>query len=109
MFLVDGRKAYRIIGILLLIFSGFFLVTGFSAIRIGIFAKKRYEQSSGKILRSLSVEDENYYRQINRGIFIGWILFFTGFPILISGIWIVKNPYGLFEIFKLAEYEKDHV
>jgi hypothetical protein len=106
-FYVNGRKAYRIVGALVIVI-GLLLFTGGQAMdRAGTMVKKRYEKASGKFIRNTSSVDRDYYHSTLSTIKTGKCLKIVSYFVLIIGILIVIKPHILFFELKRLGLEKD--
>lgn len=105
-FLVDGIRAYRFIGVLIIVIGSMLFGAGFSMEKLGKLAKARYEKSSGKLLRKFSTEDRLYYAYTQKSVRFGRTMKATSFAISLLGLIILIKPQLLFYCMNYSQKRK---
>lgn len=91
-FVMNGKRAFRVFGVLLLVLGANLFVSGMLATSVGTQAHSRYEKASGRLARLFSDQDEEYYHKVSGLIVFGRALQALGIVVLIGGIPLAFLP-----------------
>jgi len=103
---INGKKACKVIGILVLVIGFVLFFSGFFMVQTGKTGIKRYQMPSGKFIRSISSQDTTYFRYMKISLAVGRILRFIGFLILFVGGWVTARPEILLKKLNSNELEQ---
>jgi hypothetical protein len=98
-FVVDGRRTYSVIGLLVVVMSLAVFLAGTgccAAAKIGI---DRYQQPSGKFMRALSDKDESYFKSLQGVSLCGNLLKILSLVMAVPGVAGILRPDVLYRLF----------